>query len=636
MPAFSKPTSETMYSPSQYYASRVDSLSSRIAVHRRRNRMFVVGEIVTFVLFIAFVAAYAMLGWGWVAVWLGVLLLVAYVAIRRIDERNEARTEWLVALREVCRREQSYLDGDYSAFGDGECYADPQHPFAADIDVFGQQSLFQRVNRTVTTGGSDCLAAMLAAEPCGSHAAEPAVAPVSFAGISPVERIRQQADAISALCRRAEWRTEFCAMGVAGRLDTSAVARAVHVVRDVRVPAWVLSPVAAGVALFMGVGLLATIALAATTPVPSNVAVVWALVQLGVVLAVSHGKLLEISRAVGKLQRQMAAYARLVRMVGEDNMSAGGDEAAELPALLCRLQAATAGSVESFREMERILAGLDRRGNVLGLVLADIFTLADFRLLRRFAMWQRRYTVRMDSWIAAVNTVDALVSMATFCYNEPRGVRAQVVDGGGVVFEARGMCHPFIGAKAVSNDFSIADGNYYVITGANMAGKSTFLRSLGINWLLAMNGMPVFADSLRLSVFPLFTSMRTTDDLTRGISYFNAELLRLKSLIGFCADHADTLIILDEILKGTNSADKLGGSRLFLEYISQRRVTGVIATHDLELSRLAEEHPSRFHNFCFEIELGSNVTYSYRIAPGVARNQNATFLLRELLTNANG
>ena len=609
-----------------FYASRVDSLTSRIASHRRRNRMFVAGEILTFVLFVAFVAAYAMLEWGWVAVWLGALSLVAYVAIRRIDERNEARTEWLESLREVCRREQSYLGGDYSAFGDGECYADPQHPFAADIDVFGQQSLFQRVNRTVTTGGSDCLAAMLAAEPGGRSGAS-----VFLADIPPVERIGQQADAIDALRRRAEWRTEFCAMGVEGRLDTSAVARAVHAVRDVRVPALVRSPVAAGAALFMGVGLAATIALAAATPVPSNVAVVWALVQLGAVLAVSHGKLLEISRAVGKLQRQMSAYARLVRMVGEEGMAAAGDEAGELPALLCRLQAATAGAVESFREMEHILAGLDRRGNVLGLILADIFTLADFRLLRRFAIWQRRYTVRMDSWIAAVSTVDALVSMATFSYNEPRGVRAQVVEGGGVLFEARGMCHPFIGAGAVKNDFAIADGNYYVVTGANMAGKSTFLRSLGINWLLAMNGMPVFADSLRLSVFPLFTSMRTTDNLTRGISYFNAELLRLKALIDFCAGHAGTLIILDEILKGTNSADKLGGSRLFLEYISQKRVTGVIATHDLELSRLADEQPARFHNWCFEIELGRDVTYTYRITPGVARNQNATFLLKSLL-----
>ena len=436
-----------------------------------------------------------------------------------------------------------------------------------------------------------------------------------------VESIRQRADAIDTLAVRADWRTEFCAVGTASKIDTSAVVHAMHAVRDVGVPAWIMSPTAAATALCMVAGLAITIVLAFTTDMPSNLPLLWALTQLGVVLGLCHGKLMEISRAAGRLQRQMAAYVKLLGMMSDVD---GGE-------LLCRIRTDADGAVESFGEMERILAGLDRRGNILGLLFSDIFTLSDYRLLRRFAQWQRRHVADMDRWIAAVDDMDALVSMATFRYNEPHGIRAEVVNGNDIVYEARGLYHPFIGAAAVRNDFSIADRNYYIITGANMAGKSTFLRSLGINWLLAMNGLPVFADHMRVSVFPLFTSMRTTDDLTRGISYFNAELLRLKSLIAFCASHGNTLIILDEILKGTNSADKLGGSRLFLEYISRRRVTGVIATHDLELSRLADEQPTRFHNYCFEIELGADVTYSYRITPGVARNQNATFLLKELL-----
>lgn len=616
-----KPTS----SPRQYYGQRLASLTSRITILRRRNRLFVGGEIATFVVFIAFIAAYAQFGWGAWSLWAALLSIAAYVAIRRMDERNEARTEWLEAQREVCRRETAYLDGDFSCFDNGERYADARHPFAADIDVFGAKSLFQRINRTVTTGGSDRLAALLSAEPVPTQGL---VEDTFVSGLSPVERIRQRADAIEALARRVDWRTEFCAVGMDGRIDTDAVARAMHAVRGVSVAAWVSSSAAAVVALCAGVGLIVAIALAVASDVPSSVAIMWALVQLGVVLGLCHGKLMEISRAVGRLQKQMAAYVRLLGMMGgeADGMACGSNGA-----LLERLAGATGGAVESFREMEGILAGLDRRGNILGLVFSDILTLGDFRLLRRFAVWQRRCAPDFDRWVAAVGEMDALVSMATFRYNEPQGVRAAVVNGDDVVYEARGLYHPFIGAGAVRNDFNIVERNYYIVTGANMAGKSTFLRALGVNWLLAMNGLPVFADSLRVSVFPLFTSMRTTDDLTRGISYFNAELLRLKSLIDFCDAHCNTLIILDEILKGTNSADKLGGSRLFLEYISKRRVTGVIATHDLELSRLADELPSRFHNYCFEIELGADVTYSYRITPGVARNQNATFLLRELL-----
>ena len=626
--------------PYQYYEQRLHRLADQIAVRRRRNRLYVAGEIASFVLFVALVAAYAMMGWGWLAAWLAALSLVAYVATRRMDERNEAHTEWLESLSEVCRRELAYLHGDFSSFDDGERYIDASHPFTLDMDVFGEQSLFQRINRTVTSGGSDRLAEMLSTQPTVTLNHEASVERSCFeSGLSPIERIRQRADAVAQLSQWQEWRTEFCAVGTGGRIDTEAVVKAMHRVRDIKVARWVLSPVASVVAMAATTGLAATIALAALSDVPSSVAVMWALVQLGVVLALCHGKLMEVSRAVGTLQRQMTAYVKLVRMISEERMATSEDGKEKRTESLCTLETgligrlvdATSGAIGSFREVEKILAGLDRRGNILGLVFADIFSLSDYRLLRRFATWQRRYTMHMNRWIAAVSEMDALVSMATFRYNEPRGVRAQLANGDDVVFEARGLCHPFLGDKAVSNDFSIDERNYYIITGANMAGKSTFLRSLGVNWLLAMCGMPVFADSLRLSVFPLFTSMRTTDDLTRGISYFNAELLRLKSLIGFCRAYKNTMIILDEILKGTNSADKLGGSRLFLEYISQKRVTGVIATHDLELSRLADERPARFHNYCFEIELGTDVTYTYKITPGVARNQNATFLLKELL-----
>ena len=166
-----------------------------------------------------------------------------------------------------------------------------------------------------------------------------------------------------------------------------------------------------------------------------------------------------------------------------------------------------------------------------------------------------------------------------------------------------------------------------------MAGKSTFLRSVGVNYVLAMTGMPVFAEHLQVSCFQLFSSMRTNDDLTHGISYFNAELLRLEQLIAFCKSRRKTLIILDEILKGTNSLDKLNGSRLFLETVSRLSVSGIIATHDLELSKLEDAQGNRFINYCFEIELDNEVTYTYKIARGVAQNQNATFLLKNILQN---
>lgn len=332
----------------------------------------------------------------------------------------------------------------------------------------------------------------------------------------------------------------------------------------------------------------------------------------------------------GKLRHQLIAYAQILQLINRRNFhSESGKE----------MQNSLADALPSFAQLEKILKGYDRRGNFLGLFFTDAFMLSDFFLVRSFLKWKNTYMMKMEEWMHIISEMDAMVSMADFRYNHPEAEEAEFVSGKQeIVFEGKNLYHPFLGAKAVKNDFTIKDDNYYIITGANMAGKSTFLRSLGVNYILAMAGMPVFADQLKISRFRLFSSMRTTDDLTHGISYFNAELIRLEELLKFCRESAEgykeplrTLIILDEILKGTNSLDKLNGSRKFLEAIAKQPVSGIIATHDLELSKMENDASGKFHNYCFEIDLGTDVTYTYKIQKGVARNQNATFLLNKIL-----
>lgn len=605
-----------------YYTRHRDHLAVQITMLKHRNRGFILGEIITFIAFIAFVAAYTAVDCGMWTLFVAAFMLLLYVAIRRFDVVNSRRIEWLEALHGVYERELRYLSGDYKCFDDGARYADPSHPFTFDMDVFGRESLYNRVCRTLTTGGSDCLARSLSGDP--------------FDG-KPISRqlIDERREAIDELAAMPGWRVRFLASGAAGRIDTDAIVASLQSVRAMNMSRAALSVPVIALATLSMAGFYASILLSVFDLLPSSVPSLWGVLQFFTVLMLCSGPLRKISREVNSLHDRMKHYVNIIRHA--DNLRNGEQssdgnrssslQSAELQRLVGRLD----GAMDSFHETEQILKSLDRRGNILGLIIFDMFLLSDYFLLRRFLKWQGRYLDSVGPWVDAVSRIDALVSMATFRYNEPEAGSAVIADGDEVVYEARGLYHPFLGRKAVKNDFSIVNGNYYIVTGANMAGKSTFLRSLGINYILAMNGMPVFADSLRVSVFALFTSMRTTDDLTRGISYFNAELLRLRQLIDFCPEHKNTLIILDEILKGTNSADKLNGSRLFLEYISGRNVTGVIATHDLELSRMSDEHAGRFHNYCFEIELGTDVTYSYKITPGVARNQNATFLLKELL-----
>ncbi len=621
----------------EHYQQYVDHYSAEVATLKRKNSGFVAGQLLLFGGMLVCIVCYFALD-GDVGRWLwgAALALLAYFNVRHLDDKNKERIEHLSSLLKVCQDELKALEGDFSPFEQGVQYQDPKHPYAFDLDVFGRDSLFHRICRTITTGGSDALAAHL------SH-----VSPLAK------EEIERRRDLQRELAAAAfDWRMEFFALGEKNqkKINSSAVADAVRRVATMQVPTWFGSSLSLALGVLLIIAVCASVLLAVLGVVSANVALSWVMVQFVVVFSVCKATLDKIDNSGGKLRHQLMAYSQILQLIARRNFQCEmGRE----------MQAKLADALPSFAQLEKILKGYDRRGNFLGLFFTDSFMLSDFFLIRQFLKWKNTYMVKMEEWMDIVSEMDAMVSMADFRYNHPEATDAEILndtmtldthDTHGVhtshdthtsheaqkysmpiVFESKNLYHPFLGVKAVKNDFSIKDGNYYIITGANMAGKSTFLRSLGVNYILAMAGMPVFADSLKVSRFRLFSSMRTSDDLTHGISYFNAELLRLEQLLQFCQDKScRTLIILDEILKGTNSVDKLNGSRLFLESIAQLPVSGIIATHDLELSKISEQK-SCFHNYCFEIELGTDVTYTYKIQPGVAKNQNATFLLKHLI-----
>lgn len=587
----------------QQYTSEIEELQSQIIIRNLKNQAFVGGEILSFIVAVGFVVLYTVIdGASW-TLWMAAVAMIAYLIVRYFYVQNDRSIEKLHALKTVYEDEVKYLDGDFSSFGNGEEYADPKHPYTTDIDIFGRDSLFQRVNRTVTKGGSDMLADSFASMEWGKNKEKPQ----------------------KELAAMPQWRADFIATVQGQTIATGEL-------RDVadRISVMNIAPLAASasvryLALLSVGGLWLLVALSVGGYAEASLPLLWAVLQFLAVWLCCSGPLREISKAVAVLHRRMTPVATLVGKICSANF-----RDPDLRTLADSLD----GAERAFKELDSILKALDRRGNILGLLLTNTFFLADYRTVCRFRHWQQTNARMVGDWIDALSRVDVLVSMSTFRYNEPAATDAEVIDSGRMVYEARSLRHPFLGEHAVGNDFILEEQHYYIVTGANMAGKSTFLRAVGINYVLAMNGMPVFADSLRVSVFSLFTSMRTTDDLTRGISYFNAELLRLSQLLSYCRTQHHTLVILDEILKGTNSLDKLNGSRLFLQHISELPVTAVVATHDLELSKMADEHPSRFHNYCFEIELGTDVTYSYKITQGVARNQNATYLLRNKVLNS--
>lgn len=592
------------------YKEQIAALAQSIGSLRAKSRAFVMAEVLSFAVSIGFVVLFTVLNDASWTLGVALCVLFLYFYIRNLDTKNDRKIADAVALKLVYEKEVAYQMGDYTKFDAGERYLQPTHPFTFDLDVFGQGSLFQRINRTISSGGSDYLAESLS----GKWESLPTT--------ELLKHIEQRVKAIGELAKNEPFLSQFKAQGAEKPIDTAAVKEAFGSIHALQIPSYFGNPTFRTLLYANLVGFYLSIFLSIGNFVPAFLPLWWGIFNFFLATFCTHKYIKLVNEAISKLKDQVRGYVNMASLIEKQSFTA---------AHLCELKANLSGAMASFGQLERILQKIDNRSNEIGIVLFNCFGLLDITIIRHFLRWQRTYEPITDQWIGASSVFDALVSMATFRLNEDKAEEATVVGDNEVSYKARSIYHPFLGEKAVRNNFDIQNHEYYIITGANMAGKSTFLRTLGVNYILAMNGLPVFAEEMRVSVFRLFTNMRTTDDLTHGISYFNAELLRLKQLIASLDPNIPSLIILDEILKGTNSLDKLNGSRLFLEYISERNVTGVIATHDLELSKLEDENPQRFHNYSFEIELGTDVTYTYKIGRGVARNQNATFLLKQIL-----
>ena len=592
------------------YKEQIAALAHSIGSLRAKSRVFVLAEVLSFAVSIGFVVLFTILNDASWTLGVALCVLFLYFYIRNLDIKNDRKITDALALKLVYEKEVAYQTGDYTKFDAGERYLQPTHPFTFDLAVFGQGSLFQRINRTISSGGSDYLAESLS----GKWESLPTT--------ELLKHIEQRVKAIGELAKNEPFLSQFKAQGAEKPIDTAAVKEAFGSIHALQIPSYFGNPTFRILLYANLVGFYLSIFLSIGNFVPAFLPLWWGIFNFFLATFCTHKYIKLVNEAISKLKDQVRGYVNMASLIEKQSFTA---------AHLCELKANLSGAMASFGQLERILQKIDNRSNEIGIVLFNCFGLLDITIIRHFLRWQRTYEPITDQWIGASSVFDALVSMATFRLNEDKAEEATVVGDNEVSYKARSIYHPFLGEKAVRNNFDIQNHEYYIITGANMAGKSTFLRTLGVNYILAMNGLPVFAEEMRVSVFRLFTNMRTTDDLTHGISYFNAELLRLKQLIASLDPNVPSLIILDEILKGTNSLDKLNGSRLFLEYISERNVTGVIATHDLELSKLEDENPQRFHNYSFEIELGTDVTYTYKIGRGVARNQNATFLLKQIL-----
>ena len=581
-----------------------------IAQHRAtlealKRKIYHAGTLRLLIGVAALVAVWIARGAGW-AVLTGIVVacVVPFVALMVYHNRLAVQRDFAAELMRLNEAERRAIDYDFSAFDGGGEYADAAHPFALDLDVFGEQSLFRSLNRTVTSAGQSLLAQWFM-RPLTERAA-----------------VLRRREAIRELADRPDFRQPFYATGIASKGQRAEASdewmkglpcfadRTVWRVLKVLVPAlWIV--VAAGCA----VGAFPT----------------WA---AGGMLAVSFGvanlparRIHALCKSADRMESVLKSYAALIARVEAETFCA------ESLVALRRRFVPTEGisASQAIRRLSRLIGALDQRYSMAGLLL-NLFLLRDVWLAARVERWMARHARHAADWFGALAEVDALCSLGGFAFNHPDYPYPELTDAY-FCMEGRGLGHPLIHRdRCVRNDLHIArPPHFVVITGANMAGKSTYLRTVGVNFLLACMGLPVCAEQLTVSPAPLFTSLRTADSLAAGESYFFAELKRLKQIIDRLQAGEQLFIILDEILKGTNSEDKRKGSLALMKQLVSRGACGIIATHDLQLGALADEFPDAVENGCFEADMTADtLTFSYRLRPGVAQNMNACFLMKRM------
>ena len=507
---------------------------------------------------------------------LSLTMIIIFLYLLKLYSYHSINKEFLFNLSKINSREASALSGDISFFESGTEYVNPEHSFSSDVDLFGSSSLFQYLNRTITSYGREILAGWLA-DPY----------PLTSG-------LAKRQEAIRELAGKEKWMHGFMASGYNNPLEKKDIAALLDWMRELndsgrsglRTMLIFILPAAAIISLTLVIAGL----------MPYQVFIFIFLVNL---LVVSAGlkKTNRIHNALSKKYSYLASMDSLLKAFGNESF-----RSEILNEIQKNILVGTVSAAGSVKKLERLIQAFDSRLNLLVGFALNGLLLWDYHCIKRLEKWKSDYSSHFPVWLGMLGEVDAFISLGSYAYNNP-GFSYPELSEGNIMFSASSLGHPLIASRdRVCNDFSIpVKGTVVVITGANMAGKSTFLRTLAVNYILGMTGAPVCAKVISFKPVKLFTSMRTTDSLSNHESYFYAELKRLKLLKSLIENGDPVLFILDEILKGTNSADKSLGSKLFIQKLIELGGTGLIATHDISVGEMESDYPGRVINKCFEV-----------------------------------
>lgn len=538
--------------------------------------------------------------WGDTKFIVGSILIgiVLFLVLVRRSADTRIKLNYVIKKKELIEKEFEALKGNYSVFHDGEKYKIAQHDFSNDLDMFGKRSIFQYLNRTSTPEGEAYLASLINSNDIKDI-------PLKQAALAELENDVHE---------RVHFHTQ--AKVINPELPANQLIQFLKSYEPFIPKIWkYLAP------LFV-IGSLVVLTLYFFDVLTGTQLLAWYILGSGL-SSIYVKKVNKVQNKLDKSKDILQNYSQLILHLEEQKFQSELLQQHQQP-----IKNKDYKFSEVFQELNKYLGALDQRNNAVFITVAFGLLLWDIQQMLKIERWISKYQHKVEGVFDEIAFFDAYYALAHSNFINASFTTPEINTNNEIVAEE--IAHPLMPSKqAIRNNFKIRKGDFQIITGANMAGKSTFLRTIGTSIVLANLGLKVNAKKYSYWPLKLVSSMRTEDSLQDNESYFFAELQRLQYVNTRLAKE-DCFVILDEILKGTNSKDKAEGSRKYVQQLLKLKATGLIATHDLSLCSLEDEKEA-IVNYCFEANIENDeLSFDYKLKSGVCKNMNASFLLRKM------
>jgi len=586
-----------MPNPAKFYIERKDKLSKLLVQVKRQLWVSSMLRLTVFILAILGIYLFYDNSNYILLTVLFAVILFLFLVSRHSDLTYQKNK--LLALISINETELQILARKFYELPDGKEFIDRGHFYSQDIDLFGKGSFYQYCNRTALPEGSKTLAGLFTE--------------------NNIENVIEKQEAIKELGSVAEWRQEFSAVAKLIKTEISS-ANLISWLKTYQTFVPNMMKILPNVFSVLS---LAVICLYYFDYLPGWGLLFWFFLGLGITVKYLS-RVNALSQNTSQAQSSFQQYQKLILLL--ENMKYQSQLLQNEKEYILEEGIKVSQILKQFSGM---LNAFDQRNNMIFGALANGFLLWDLRYAYSIEKWISVHGNSVERWLNTIAFFDSYNSLGNFAFNHPDYTFPEITKND-LIIEAKNISHPMLDpAEGVTNNFKISKEEFFVITGANMAGKSTFLRTISLQIVMANMGLPVCATFLRYQPIKLITSMRTVDSLTEHESYFFSELKRLKFIIDSISDD-QYFIVLDEILKGTNSTDKAIGSRKFIEKLVGSNSTGLIATHDLSLCEVAKSL-EKVENYYFDAAIvNDELHFDYKFKKGICQNMNASFLLKKM------